>query len=235
MGLVQNTSTTVTGKRTISKAFTSQNTLGNCLIVFAGCWTNQGTANPLGPILTVYDYLGNVFYPVASAGQETVSSSASSGYMWVAPNCKAGSNTVTVVSSALATSCDIDLQIYEWSGLQSSAVIDQASATQIQSSHSVSPPAITTLHPNEVLFAFGYDQSNSGDVFTITPGMTPGLTTSNPDGTSSFTAYLGLAATNTFNVTITMQFNSGLFTGLVASLKMAPPEWAADTGILIHS
>jgi hypothetical protein len=111
--LVQAIGQTTATATAISKAFTSNNTLGNLLVVCSA--TN---ANP-----AILDTLGNTWYVAANAtdpGNAVVR-------MFYAPNCNAGANTITVTYNSGSTFDS--LVISEWSGAETGPVVDEV-ATQ---------------------------------------------------------------------------------------------------------
>jgi probable HAF family extracellular repeat protein len=127
----------------VATTFPSPNAAGNLLVVAAAASST----------LTVSDSLGNSY----NAAINNFVGGGNSGhlYIWYAGNSKAGANTVTVSSSG-----DVDMQVYEVSGADTLAPLDQiATSSGVGSAPSVSSPATTSA--NEWVLAFLFDWSNS--------------------------------------------------------------------------
>lgn len=128
IGIVQKTNNVSTGSvASLAKAFTSNNVLGNTIIVT--CGVGNGTAP------TVSDSAGNTYAQVALGANSTTFEVA----IFVATNIKAGANTVTVTNAGTAAS--IAMEIYEFSNLvitSNTAVVD-STATNNSTANATSP------------------------------------------------------------------------------------------------
>jgi hypothetical protein len=113
ISFVQAASNTAGSTNTLSKAFTSNNTAGNCLIVI-------GNANYSNVTYTISDTLGNTY--AGAPGSPELYSGSQSSYIWYAANCTAGANTVTIVPSSGGV--NIGLVILEYSGLALTSPVD---------------------------------------------------------------------------------------------------------------
>src|SRR5438445_11817139 len=94
---VQSTSAAIGGSPLVN-AFPSPNVAGHCLVAAVGV-TNSGSFNDP----TISDSQGNTWVRLLNAPKLFPSGLAvSCAYVFVAYNCKAGANTVTIVGSSLA-------------------------------------------------------------------------------------------------------------------------------------
>src|SRR6202043_2277854 len=107
--IVQKTSAVSTGSvASLAKAFASNNTAGNSIVVVAGC--GNGTA------MTVADSAGNTYTQAVNAPNSTTFEAA----IFYAVGIVAGANTVTVTNAGTAASMAVE--IYEVSGLLAQVV-----------------------------------------------------------------------------------------------------------------
>lgn len=175
-----------------AKAFTSNNTAGNCLVVAVGVWKSGGGFNDP----TVTDTLGNTYVKLLATPRNT-----SCAYLFVAYNCAAGANTVTV---NVGTTSDIDFAIHEYSGVATVTARDQIASGSRNNTKTILAGTIQTQFANEVVFSFAYDQQNGTQTFTPSAGWTARQQTSNP-GAESLASYdQVVSATGSFTNTITI-------------------------------
>jgi len=148
--LVQSTSGFSTAVPSISQIFASANTPGNLIIAFVRMSTTTQT-------VTVTDSAGNTY---ADAVAQAQSADGHQTHIFYARNIKGGANTVTAAFSA--SNNHPWLAIYEFSGLNASAPLDQVAAAQGSSATAASGPSSTTTSANELVFAgLGLPSSSS--------------------------------------------------------------------------
>lgn len=155
--IVQKTNAVSTGSvASLAKAFTSNNTAGNSIVVVCGC--GNGTA------MTVADSAGNTYFQAVTQANSTTFESA----IFFATNIVAGANTVTVTNAGSAAS--MALEIYEVSGLiaQANNILDQT-ASNTGTGTAASTIAIAALSPNELAFA-GVAVGTANQAVTATAG-----------------------------------------------------------------
>ena len=177
---------------TVAKAYTPSSA-ANTLIVVVSAY------NASFPTLSLTDTAGNTFgsavvaYNNGSAGNQAV---------FLVPSCLGSASTWTGHSSSSCTGMNID--IYEYSGMDSSGTLDGTPAHSTGNASGRSPNAgsMTTSVANSCLFAFGYDQSDgnltgsvssTSDVFSSI--RLNNQNTSDGETSSGFDA-LGVAAGN---------------------------------------
>ncbi|MBA2285828.1 MAG: hypothetical protein H0W02_10115 [Ktedonobacteraceae bacterium] len=139
--IVQKASAVSTGSvATLAKAFTSNNTAGNSIVVVAGC--GNGTA------MTVADSLGNTYTSAIAAPNSTTFEAQ----IFYAVNILGGVNTVTVTNAGSAASMAV--QLYEVNGLiaQVANVLDQTSSGT-GTGTTASASNIASVSPNALAFA----------------------------------------------------------------------------------
>jgi hypothetical protein len=176
IALVQTTSTGVSGTTTL--AFSSNVTAGSCLVAVM-CTTYVG-GSP-----TASDNR-NGAYIVPSAGMST--SSSSPVYViqiYYVLNAAAGATTVTVVSTGVVKS----INIYEFSGVATSAAIDVSNNASAFAGGSISSTLTTTV-TGEVGIAAGISWSSGGAASSVTA---TGWTNSSPSTLATSSYLLGLA------------------------------------------
>lgn len=187
---------------TLSKAFVSPNTAGNCLIVAV---TLDDT---LGSINTIGDTLGNTY------GTPThISGNSTQCWVYVIPNCLAGANTVNVTFSSPSTVNYPVLIIAEFSGLALSSPLDGTPPAATGNSTAPSSGNLTTSNANDLLF--GVCSTDAG----VTAGAGGSWTTiiTSPDLTAY--QYSIVSATGTYAATFTQ--NTGGWTVIMVAVKAA--------------
>src|SRR5581483_6865116 len=206
---VQDASNTAHNASSVAKAFTSNNTSGNMLLVAVGVWRSSGGFTD--PSLS--DTRGNTWKLVLATARQ-LQSGQSCLYLFAAYNCAAGANTVT---ATVGVTCDIDIAIHEYSGCATVTARDQsASGSNYQTSH-IDAGTIQTQLANEVVFSCAYDQSNGVQTFTPTSGWTPRQQTANPGAESLVTYDQLVSATGTFSNTVNITNTSHGFHAMVVS------------------
>lgn len=200
VAFVQSASNAAKAVSSLAKAFASNNTLGNMLVLGVGVWKSGGAFNDP----TVTDTLGNTWKLLLSTPRNI-----SCAYIFVAYNCAVGANTVTV---NVGTSSDIDMSIHEYSGCAHVTAMDQIAGGSSPSASSILAGTVTTQYANEVIFSFCYDQSHGAQTFTPSASWTLRQQTTNPDGASS--ASFDRIASSTGSFTNTISVSGGSSTGL---------------------
>lgn len=189
IAFVQGASNAASGVSSLAKAFTSNNTAGNTIIVSFAFWKSGGfTAVP-----TVTDTRGNTYHRVGFSPNNL----ASQAFVFVAYNCAGGANTVTV---GLGTSADTDMSIHEYSGCASVNALDQNAYFYTPTSPLTM--SMTTQYANEVLFCFAYNQTSGSSTFTPSAGWTGRESTSNPGAESSKSFDQIVSSTGTYSNSI---------------------------------
>lgn len=138
---VQKASSTSTGSvASLAKAFTSNNTAGNSIIVVAGC--GNGTA------MTVADSAGNTYTSAIAAPNSTTFAAQ----IFYAVNIASGANTVTVTNAGTAASMAVEL--YEISGLITQVQSQPGqTSTGTGTGTTATTSAIAPSTPNALVFA----------------------------------------------------------------------------------
>lgn len=192
-----------------AKAFPSNNAAGNCLICCVGVWKASTFNDP-----TISDTKGNV-WKLLLATPRQVASGESGAYLFVAYNCASGPNTVTV---NVGTTSDIDMAIFEYSGVATVTPHDQMASGSNRTATSILCGTIQTQFANEVVFSFAYDQTHGTQTFTPSGGWTARQQTANTAGASLASYDQVVSSTGTFTNTISISGGSsnGLH-GLIAS------------------
>ena len=127
---------------TNSLAFTTPNTAGNLIVVYA-IWSNAGTA-------TVTDSRGNAF---VSAAPRTTWGTNWSSQVFVAKNIAGGANTVTATFATAINACAV-IYIHEYSGLDKANPVD-VTKSATGSASAMSSGAVTTTNATDLIFAGG--------------------------------------------------------------------------------
>jgi hypothetical protein len=140
----------------ISQSFPNGNVAGHLIIAFVRMSTTTQTVQ-------VTDSLGNVYTDAVSQGQSVDGHQI---HVFYAKNIAAGANTVTATFSA--TNNHPWLSIYEYSGLSTTAPLDQTASAQGTSSSPSSGVTPSTTSSHELLFA------GLGMPATSTPTVTSG-------------------------------------------------------------
>ena len=154
--LLQSKGTGVTGVSTIptSLAYTSNNTLGSLLILTMFNISAEETTVPT-------DSQGNTWHLAVG----TNASAGCQPSMFYAMNAKAGANTVT---PTIPLNHGTSYAIYEFSGIATSAALDQ-----INSAVATNSVSITTTANGELVFV-SFDDSGAAPVLAVGSGWTPG-------------------------------------------------------------
>lgn len=201
---------------TCAKAFPSNNTSGNMLLVCVGVWKSTAFNDP-----TISDSAGNTWKLVLATARQS-SSGQSCAYLFVAYNCAAGANTVTVNVGA---SSDIDMAIHEYSGVATVTARDQA-ASGSRASTSILAGTIQTQFANEVIFSFAYDQTHGTQTFTPIGGWTARQQTANTAGASLASYDQVVSSTGSFTNTVSV--SAGLSNGLHAIIASFADTTTSD-------
>src|SRR5215469_1908592 len=141
ISLVQSTSSFATGAPSISQAFANANTQGNLIIAFIRMSTTTQS-------VTVTDSAGNSYTQAIAQGQSTDGHQI---HIFYAKNINGGANTVTATFSA--TNNHPWIAIYEFSGLSTTAPLDQVAAAQGSNSTANTGLTPATTAANELVFA----------------------------------------------------------------------------------
>jgi hypothetical protein len=189
---------------TISASFPSPNTAGNALIV-------TGTAARPAGTLTISDSLGNIYTPAMGPLNDPVQDV--DVYIWYVANSKGGTNTVTLTPTGARA---LEIHVSEWSGLSSTAPLDQT-AWNIGTGSTASSDPITPRANGELVFAYTFIGNNA----TAGAGFTP-ITLVNGD----LDEYL--VQQNAVPVTATFTQSSGPWDIAVVTMR---PATAADTTV----
>jgi hypothetical protein len=169
----------------VAVTYTSNNTLGNTLILFLRMSTTSQT-------VTMSDTLSNTFVQAATQQQTT---DGHTTYLFYVKNCKAGANTVTATFSG--TNTYHWLAAYEYSGLDLANPLDQTATAQgTTTAISVGPTSATNTANELVFLGVGFPGSFTG---TVTSGSGYTLGEQNLDAVNG--SYHG--ATETATVTAT--------------------------------
>ncbi len=143
-------------------AFSGGNAAGSCLVVDI-IWTS---GNATGYI-TVTDSQGNTYASLFGNIDGTTGVSAE---CWVAPNSKAGSNTVTVTYHGTDPNrlYDIALAIHEYSNVIAVSPVDALNATAWGTGSTVTP-GVTTGFAFDLLHCFACATGHTGGTFLTYP------------------------------------------------------------------
>lgn len=212
--IIQKTSGVSTGSvATLAKAFATNNTSGNSIIVT--CGVGNGT-NP-----TCADSAGNTYVRAVTGANSTTFETA----IFYATNIAGGANTVTVTNAGSTASMGI--QIYEVAGLitQTPSILDITS-TSTGTGTAVTTPAIAPSAPNELAFlAVGVGTANEAVSVTAGTGWTLDSTT-NTGGTQAGLFTFGslsqvLSSTQAITPAATIA-GSQAWTAAVATFRVVP-------------
>ena len=153
IALVQSASSQGSGLPAISQAFASANTAGNLILAFVRMSTNTQT-------VTVSDSAGNTY---ADAVHQLQDADTSQIHVFYATNVRAGANTVTAMFSG--SNNHPFIAIYEYSGLSTTAPLDQTASVQASTSVPTCGPTPTTTSSPELVFSgLGLPSSSSLNV-----------------------------------------------------------------------
>lgn len=142
----------------VSVAFASNNTAGNML--FAAIGSGNGAANT--NLTSFTDTNANTWTKVI----DNNTNAGDGAQLWVAYNCKAGANTVSVSDAAFATA----MAIGEVSGLATSAAFDQQVITEVTGVSPASGTTPTLSTANEFILAFVVDGTHNGTAYSVGTG-----------------------------------------------------------------
>jgi hypothetical protein len=171
--IVQKANNVSTGSvATLAKAFGSNNTAGNTIIVVCGC--GNGTA------MTVADSAGNTYTQAVTAPNSTTFEAA----IFYAVGIIAGANTVTVTNAGTAAS--MAMEIYEVSGLLAQVVAQpDQSSTGTGTGTTASTSALAASSPNSLAF-LGVGVGTAAQAVSVTSGTNWTLdSTQNSGGTAA--------------------------------------------------
>jgi glucose/arabinose dehydrogenase len=132
----------VTSGTTNSLAFSSGNTVGNLIVVYA-IWSNTNSAS-------VSDSGGNAY---TAAGPRTTWGTNWSAQVFYAKNIAGGSNTVTVTFATAVNSFGT-IYIHEYAGIDKASPLD-VSTSAIGTSRAMSSGSVTTTNASDLLFGAG--------------------------------------------------------------------------------
>lgn len=164
IALAQSSNVVGSGLNSISQSFPCSNTAGNLIIAFVRMSTTTQTVQ-------ITDSLGNAYTDAVSQAQSTDGHQI---HIFYAKNIVGGANTVTATFSA--TNNHPWLAIYEYSGLSTTAPLDQTAAAQGDTAAPNTGLAPTTTSAHELLFAglglpaASYETLSSGTGFTLLQG-----------------------------------------------------------------
>ena len=140
-----------------SVAFSSPNTSGNLIVVYA-VWNNTGSA-------TVTDTNGNAY--AAAAPATRWNNSAWSSQVFYAKNIAGGSNTVRATFANAITDFGI-IYVHEYSGIDTASPLD-VSAAAVGTSRAMDSGSATTTNQADLIFGAGassYSVTAAGSGFT---------------------------------------------------------------------
>jgi glucose/arabinose dehydrogenase/PKD repeat protein len=172
---------------TNSLAFSSANTAGNLIVVYA-IWSNTGS-------VAVSDSRGNTY---ATAAARTTWGGTSSSQVFYARNIAAGTNTV-IVTHATAVNSFSAIYIHEYSGIDKVAPVD-VTGSAIGTGGAMNSGSVTTTNAEDLLFAAGASSAK------ITAGATGYTTRSSAFGNR--TQDRRVTATGSYNATGTQSGNA---------------------------
>lgn len=189
----------------VSKAYTSTNTLGNTLVA---CLGGNGTSTPTYSIADTQLQTYSQLFITPSLSNAQVS-------VWLFPNCAAGANTITLTASV---SADMNLDIFELAGCPTTGVNDNWSYAD-QSSTSVLIQPFSTSNATDLLLLYGYQVFGTTQTITIpgNPGFTSLLTNANTGGNElSFAYTYTTSATGTFGGFVNSTTNATFIGSIIA-------------------
>jgi len=233
VAFVQSASSYVNLDSTISQAFASNNAAGNCLIVDV-IWSEQFTG--AGSSIAVTDSQGNTYTLVnTSAEQNNYFAS-----VFIAPNCKAGANTVTVTFTGfISANQGMAVAIHEYSGIATTLPLDVFTFTPAGGGSPTSLTASTTTSVGpDLLHVFGATNTASTVPFTDTLGATAResqsnsgtVGNSNPSYFTSFDILEGAAGTFSETVEFGTAVNYGFLYVIALKSTTAGGGGGGSTG-----
>ena len=175
----------------VASAFGSAVTAGNTLLavaVFEGSNSAFNSLSATGSLGNTFTAVYSNFNATASMGIKVFASYSSAG----------GSSTITINDGYNL----VNAYFYEVAGLGSSSAFDVGALTEQTSTGSLSSPAVTTTHANELLLGiFGVELN--GATWTIGSGYTNGVNVNNGGSLSSYAEEQIVAATGSYSATAT--------------------------------
>jgi hypothetical protein len=130
---------------------------GNGHLIVVG-WQSAGGSNPAGTISSVTDNAGDTFVE-AGAARSVDSAENDWNDIWYAMNSTAGATSVVITPSTSVTSAAV--VIWEFSGVASTAALDQTATLNSQAATATPAGAsVTITAPNEVIISL-VDEENS--------------------------------------------------------------------------
>ena len=192
---------------TLSKAFTSNNTAGDLIIVWVGWQSSITTA-------AVTDSAGNVYQPLSIVEFLNIPLRAQIFY---ARNILAGANTVTLTLTG--PDPDVTLSIHEYAGVDPVNPLDgEARLNNLIAGTNAQPQSgsVTTTQASDLLFGVAYDDRSFGSE-TWTEGSGWALRQSNSmSGTEDMIA----TSTGSYSATFTVSIANN-WVGEIAAFKAA--------------
>lgn len=182
----------------VSKAFGSNNTGGNKLIVLAAISNSSITLS------TPTDTRGNTYAVVAT---ELDAGSFYGWRCWVVESCAAGANTVTVNNTSFSNSL---LFIYEVSGLAATSSFDKKVTTKSDSGSSPTSGSITVTNSNELILGVGLNSSSAAVVFASGSGYSNLQQPGNSNGLNGALEEKIISGGGSNSATFTLTTNNGL-------------------------
>ncbi len=156
IALIQSASSQGSAVSTLAQAFPAANTAGNLIVAFVRISTTTAT-------VAVTDSAGNVYNDAIHQAQ---SADGSQTHIFYAKSIRGGANTVTASFSAANNHPYI--AVFEYSGLSTTAPLDQIASAQASTSVPTCGPTPTTTSSSELVFSgLGLPSSSS---LTATPG-----------------------------------------------------------------
>lgn len=187
--------------RSFSKAFNTDNTLGNLIVVQVN-WA-AGAA-----LSSIHDSAGNAYLPALPAATGL---NGNVQQIWYAKNIKAGPNTVTV---NLSSSVYGDISVHEYSGVDKVSPVDQVSSAAGFGSYAASG-LVVTHYPKELVFgAINMDSHNLG---AVGPGFVLRTTTYG----GNIAEDMVVSQTGSYNATADIGWD-GRWIAQIVTFKAAP-------------
>jgi Putative Ig domain len=179
----------------VSVAFPNANTAGNLIVAFV----RMSSATQA---VTVTDSAGNSYVKAVSQAQTTDGHQV---YIFYSKNVAGKNNTVTATFSS--TNNHPWLAIYEYSGLNATAPLDQIASAQGSGSSPTCGPTAATTAANELVFAGTGLVNNSTATVTAGSGYTLQQQDSNTSRAANETAIVSSVGTQTAAFTLTSGTN----------------------------
>jgi PKD repeat protein len=196
----------VTSGTTNSLAFSSGNTAGNLIVVYA-IWSNTNSAS-------VSDSGGNAY---TAAGPRTTWGTNWSAQVFYAKNIAGGSNTVTVTFATAVNSFGT-IYIHEYAGIDKASPLD-VSTSAIGTSRAMSSGSVTTTNASDLLFGAGASRN------AVTKAGSGWTTRSTASGNR--TEDRNVTTTGSYAATATQ--NSNAWVMQLVAFKADPGDTTGDT------